>query len=74
MIYQKGMPIYRKDGWILCLCIACEALNYVETHGITAACITCQARTRSRDWTEHRAIPLRYRDASGLYLIWNPKH
>jgi hypothetical protein len=51
--------IYNHKGWVLCSCVTCGRLNYVEPHGTTAAC-KC-----SPEWTEHRNIPYEYRDMSG---------
>ncbi len=58
----------RKDQWVLCTCNECSTLNYVEPHGTTAQCRKCGRIT------EHSNIPYQYRDASGCYLIRNPKH
>ncbi len=43
--------LYNRKEWILGQCLICGRLNYVEPHGMTAAC-KC-----SLDWTEHRSIP-----------------
>lgn len=57
-------PIYRrKDEWVLGICQACHALNYVEPHGTTAACKRCKIDT------EHVNIPMAYRDVSGSRLV-----
>ena len=55
-------PIYRKDGWILCICTKCNHENYVEPHGTTAKC-AC-----SKDWTEHINIPEGNRELPHLTL------
>ena len=53
-------PIYRhKDQWVLCACVHCGNLHYVEPHGITAQCRTCKGET------QHRSIPFALRDISG---------
>lgn len=44
-------PRYNGKGWVLCECTVCGRHNYVEPHGMTAAC-PC-----SLDWTEHRSLP-----------------
>jgi len=56
-------PIYRRDGWILCICQSCGHLNYVEPHGTTAYCKYEQKET------EHNNIPYEYRNMSGTHLI-----
>lgn len=55
-------PIYRRDGWVLCLCQECGAMNYVEPHGTTAKCKKCKKETK------HENIPYSQRDASGCWL------
>ena len=44
-------------------CDTCGTLNYVEPHGMTAACPKCKADT------EHSNIPYALRDRSGCYMV-----
>jgi hypothetical protein len=46
-------PRYNRREWVLCECVECWTLNYVEPHGTTAECKKC------RRVTEHKNIPFR---------------
>lgn len=53
-------PRYNKQGWVLCRCVSCGRLNYVEPHGTTAQC-RC-----SKTWTEHENLPFEAHDGNVL--------
>lgn len=54
--------VYNSKGWVLAICTQCGRLNYVEPHGVTAQC-RC-----SKNWTEHRSIPQKFRNMAGVYI------
>ena len=43
---------YKRNGWVLAICVKCRRPNYVEPHGTTAKCIC------SGEWVEHESIPV----------------
>lgn len=56
---RKSM--YSKDGYsILCSCLTCGRLNYVEQHGTTADCKCGVDR-------KHVSLPYEYRDFLGTH-------
>ena len=61
MIFLVLKDIYNSKGYVLGICIKCGKTNYVEPHGNTAQC-SC-----SREQTEHKNIPNKYRDNTGNF-------
>ncbi len=73
---MKPRAIYNSKGWVLARCGGvnvfglkvepdvqkCGRANYVEPHGTSSWCPTCNAET------EHISIPFSERDAAGT--IW----
>ena len=59
--------MYNRLFWILCYCISCGRLNYVEPHRTGARC-QC-----SPFWTEHRKIPDKYVDQNAMVYNGPPR-
>jgi hypothetical protein len=54
--------IYNSKDWVLCACLKCGRLNYIEPHGTTGQC-KC-----SSGWAEHVNLPYTGRDSTGT--VW----
>ncbi len=62
---MRFRPVYRRDGWILAICVHCRRLNYVEPHGTTRTCPGCKTVE-----AEHDPIPYARRaNMAGTYVV-----
>lgn len=59
--------MYNRLFWELCYCVRCGRLNYVEPRDTTARC-ECSPRE-----TEHKSIPMKYRNVGGTVYNGPPR-
>ena len=59
--------MYNRRFWVLCYCVRCGRLNYVEPLGTAGKC-ECSLRA-----TEHKSIPKKYRVAGGTVYNGPPR-